>query len=76
MAARSLSSRDIRFSEAVNVPCDRGDGRTGRKVDDEAEVGVVEAVDDETVVVDKDGDSGDARDEVAVDADDDDDVLR
>lgn len=30
IAARSLSSRDIRFSEAVNVPCDKGEGRTGR----------------------------------------------
>ena len=26
MASRSLSSRDIRFSAAVYVPCDKGDG--------------------------------------------------
>jgi hypothetical protein len=26
----SLSSLDMRFSAAVKVPCDKGDGRTGR----------------------------------------------
>lgn len=30
MAARSMSSRDMRFSEAVKLPCDKGEGRIGR----------------------------------------------
>ena len=44
IAARSLSSRDMRFSAAVNVPCDRGDGfrrLTWGVVDDDVEVDVV-----------------------------------
>ena len=30
MAARSLSSLDMRFSAAVKLPCESGDGRAGR----------------------------------------------
>lgn len=47
MAAKSLSSRDIRFSEAVKFPWERGEGRARRCVlldvaeEDTVEVAVV-----------------------------------
>jgi hypothetical protein len=48
MVARSLSSRDIRFSDAVKLPCDKGDGRAGRGVvEEEAEEGEVVVGDNE-----------------------------
>ena len=48
MAARSLSSRDMRFSAAVKLPCDKGDGRAGRGVfDEEADEGVEDVVEGE-----------------------------
>lgn len=37
-APRSISSRDLRFSDAVNVPCESGDGLAGRGT---AELGAV-----------------------------------
>lgn len=73
----SLSSRDIRFSAAVKLPWDKGDGRAGRGVGAAADVdvGAVDA-DVEDVVVDDDGDSAAGRVDVAVDAADDDDEPR
>jgi hypothetical protein len=70
----SLSSRDIRFSAAVKLPCDNGDGRAGRgsgvKVDvAEAEEDVVS----EIVVADDGGESAEDL-VVAVDPDEDVDV--
>lgn len=75
IAARSLSSRDIRFSDAVKVPCDRGDGRTGRGVAELLDKDVAEWVVDEAVVVERDGDKAESRDD-AVEPEDDEDVLR
>lgn len=62
MAAMSLSSLDMRFSAAVKLPCDKGDGRAGRALvlvweDDVLEVvtaEVVEAMDGRGAVVDDD----------------------
>ena len=72
MAARSLSSRDMRFSEAVKFPCDSGEGRvkrgTGEGLEDEEEADVVAV---EVAMVGKEGVIPGARVEVAVAADDD-----
>lgn len=79
MAARSLSSRDMRFSEAVKFPCDSGEGRvkrgTGEGLDEEEEADVVAV---EVAVVGKAGVIPGARVEVAVAVDDeeDEDPLR
>lgn len=66
IAARSLSSRDIRFSEAVKFPCDSGEGRVkrgaGEVEDADEDVGVVG--DEADAVVETDG-----RDDAAVPAD-------
>lgn len=71
MAARSLSSRDMRFSWAVKFPCDSGEGRvkrgTGEGLDEEEEPDVVAV---EVAMVGKEGVIPGARVEVAV-ADDD-----
>lgn len=76
----SLSSRDIRFSAAVKLPCDKGDGRAGRGVETAADVdvGAVDADVEEVVGVDDDGDSAAGRVDVAVAVDvaDDDDEPR
>lgn len=53
IAAKSLSSRDIRFSAAVKFPCDSGDGRIVRGVAAAAPVAVVDAA--EVAVVGKAG---------------------
>lgn len=77
MAAMSLSSRDMRFSAAVKLPCESGEGRAGRALtlpacdEDELEVevtvDVVDAIDGRGAVLD------DADFDVEVE---DDDVLR
>jgi hypothetical protein len=76
MAARSLSSRDIRFSEAVKFPCDSGEGRVKRgagEVEDVGEVAEVGVVEGEIEVLDPEG-----RVEVvvAVDVEEEDEPLR
>lgn len=54
IAAKSLSSRDIRFSDAVKLPCDKGEGRAGRGLGaDEADAG--EGTEDEEDVEDAAG---------------------
>jgi len=79
-----MSSRDIRFSDAVKVPCDSGDGRVRRGVADplvpllvDVAFVVTEAVDEvagEVVVVGREGDRADGRADVAVDVEVDDEV--
>lgn len=80
-----MSSRDIRFSDAVKVPCDSGEGRVRRGVADpllallvEVAVAVTEAVEEEeaveVAVVGREGESGDGRAEVAVEVDVEDEV--
>lgn len=72
----SLSSRDIRFSAAVKLPCDNGEGRAGRGVGVDMDVeGTVDDVFEEVVVEDDGGESAEDR-VVAVDPDDDVDEFR
>ena len=66
----SLSSRDIRFSAAVKLPCDNGEGRAGRGIGVEIDVEGTDAVFEAMVVEDSGGESGEDR-VVAVDPDDD-----
>lgn len=79
MAARSLSSRDMRFSAAVKFPCDSGEGRVKRGAGDGlGEVEDADVVACEVAVVGTDGVRPGERVEVvvAVDDDDDEDPLR
>lgn len=72
-----MSSRDRRFSDAVKLPCESGDGRVRRGVaDDDAEPAPgVDADALEAAVV---GSEGEGRIDVvvAVDVDDDEDPVR
>ena len=71
-----MSSRDRRFSAAVYVPCESGDGRAMRCVaDTDAEVVTGIDADVEVALEAKDG-AGRADVAVEVDADDDDDPVR
>lgn len=75
IAARSLSSRDIRFS-AVKFPCDSGDGRVKRGAGEGLE-GAADVVVGEVAVVGNDGVIPDGRVVVvAVELDEDDDAVR
>lgn len=71
MVARSLSSRDMRFS-AVKFPCDSGEGRVGRGAGDglEEEEEEPDVVAVEVAMVGKEGVIPGARVEVAVAVDD------
>lgn len=72
---KSLSSRDIRFSAAVKLPCDRGDGRAGRRVVDDNTAGVVPEVGEVDIVATA-GVKPDGRADIVVEVDDDDDEFR
>jgi hypothetical protein len=69
MAAISLSSLDMRFSAAVNVPCDNGDGRAGRALD----LGREDVLEDDPVDA---VDTADGREGVTDEDDEDEDVFR
>jgi hypothetical protein len=73
MAAISLSSLDIRFSAAVKLPCDKGDGRTGRTLGRPLREWEEDVLADVTVDVTE---LMDGREVVVVEDDDDDDVFR
>lgn len=69
-SSRSLSSRDIRFSAAVKLPCDNGEGRAGRGIGAETDE---EGTANDVFEVVVEGDGGESAEErvVAVDTDDD-----
>lgn len=75
MAAISLSSLDMRFSAAVKLPCDNGDGRTGRALGRPPREWEDDVLADVTA---EETDPIDGRGVVVVDADDvdDEDVVR
>lgn len=66
----------MRFSAAVKLPCDRGDGRAGRRlVEGDADDGLAPDI-DEVEIVATAGVKAEGRVDVAVEADDDDDEFR